>query len=423
MKKILSAILCICMIFSLCACAGQSAGNTESAPGQSAAAPAPAETPAGADKASAADADGARFGDRVMIHFVKTQENTPAPDGSVILLFSYVTPKVIIEEKDEQSARINEQLCLLDEAYISGSGSEPGKNEILEDALDNFSYVKDKDADLSTSFSAARTAVCMRADGSVISFRYAKNIYTGGDPVYGCFAVNYSPESGEKLTLDALSADPDAFRKALTDGVIAAAKENSVLYGQLSEKEADPEGSIAAVVREDNWYFSAEGIAFIPDYGEIKPAELDLLVPYDALENVMDERYLPVKRSGDGSFDVLRIGEVTDGTVQVIDRLIVSDGEELYLKVDGTAYDVTISSFFFDHFAEGDARFHAKDRLWYASYMSDCALQLRTIVPNGIPDLMITYTDAHYLPHRLFISQSEDGAGVAIVDDTIEAVG
>jgi hypothetical protein len=346
-----------------------------------------------------------------------------APDQTVILQFSYVTPKVRIEGNDESAETINEQLVLLDEAYITGSGNEPGKNEILEDALDNFSYVTEKDAELGTYYSAARTAASTRADGSVISFRYSKNIYTGGTPRYGCFAVNFSSETGEKLTLGALASDADAFREALAAGVVAAAKENSVLYALLSQEEEDPDGTLAAAVREDNWYFTASGIAFIPDYGDIKPAEQDLVVPYAALSGLMDERYFPVKREGESSFDVLYVSEVTDGTVQVVDRLTVSEGEELYLKIDGTAYDVTLSSFFYDHFAEGDARFHTKDRLWYASFMTDCALQLRTTVPDGMPDLMVTYTDADYVFHRLFISQSGDSRGVALVDDTIEAVG
>ena len=101
----------------------------------------------------------------------------------------------------------------------------------------------------------------------------------------------------------------------------------------------------------------------------------------------------------------------------------VAEGEELYLKIDGTAYDVTISSFFYDHFAEGDARFHAKDRLWYASYMTDCALQIQTIVPNGMPDLMITYTDRDNVLQRRFLSESGVDGGITLVDNTIEAVG
>ncbi len=422
MKKILSAFLCVCMLFALCACGAEAPAGTESTAKPVFGQPA-AEAPADADAAPAGELYGAPLGARVLIQNVKTLENFVAPDQTVILQFSYVTPKVRIEGNDESAETINEQLVLLDEAYITGSGNEPGKNEILEDALDNFSYVTEKDAELGTYYSAARTAASTRADGSVISFRYSKNIYTGGTPRYGCFAVNFSSETGEKLTLGALASDADAFREALAAGVVAAAKENSVLYAQLSQEEEDPDGTLAAAVLEDNWYFTASGIAFIPDYGDIKPAEQDLVVPYAALSGLMDERYFPVKREGESSFDVLYVSEVTDGTVQVVDRLTVSEGEELYLKIDGTAYDVTLSSFFYDHFAEGDARFHTKDRLWYASFMTDCALQLRTTVPDGMPDLMVTYTDADYVFHRLFISQSGDSRGVALVDDTIEAVG
>ena len=424
MKKILSAILCVCMIFALCACVGpEVTGSQESAPKPSKDEGASSQTSPAGDDAAEAAVYGAQLGERVLILYTKTLETFVAPDDTVILLYSYVTPSVRIENMDEAAASISEQLCLLDETYVSGSGNEPGKNQILEDALDNFSYVKEKDADLGTSFSASRTVDCTRADGSVISFRYSKNIYTGGTPVYGYFAVDFSSETGEKLSLDALSSDPDALRQLLVEGVISAAKENSVLYKQLSENDADVDASIAAVVREDNWYFTSDGIAFIPDYGEIKLAEQDLVVPYAALVGVLDERYLPAWREGSGSFDVVRVEDVEDGTVQVIDRLIVSEGDELYLKVEGTAYDVTLSSFFYDHFAEGDARFHAKDRLWYASFMTDCALQLRTIVPDGMPDLMVTYTDADKTFHRVFISQSGSGNGVALVDDTIEAVG
>ena len=419
MKRFLCAILCLCTVFSLCAC-----GVSDPASGAAAQSPMPdGSAPAGTSGGAASAVYGAELGERVMIQYTKTQEKILAPDNTVILLFSYVTPSVRIEDKDEASASVNEQLSLLDEAYISGSGNEPGRNEILEDALDNFSYVTQKDADLGTSFSASRTVESTRADGSALSFRYSKNIYTGGSPIYGYFALNFSPDTGEKLTLDALSSDPAALRQALSDGVVAAAKKNAVLYSQLSQNDADIDAVIAGSVREDNWYFTAEGIAFIPDYGEIKAKEQDLVVPYSSLADVLDERFLPAERSGEGSFEVVRVGEVADGTVQVIDRLIVSDGDELYLKVDGTVYDVTLSSFFYDHFVEGDARFHAKDRLWYSSYMNDCALQIRTIVPDGMPDLMITYTDADYGFHRVFISQSGEGDGVAIVDDTIQAVG
>ena len=422
MKKILSALLCVCMVFSLCACAVT--GTAQSAVDASA----PADsTPADTPEESAADAHGAQLGDRVIIRTEKTLESFNAPDNTVILLFSYVTPTVLIEERQEAAAAINEQLNLLDEAYITGSGTEPGKNQVLEDALDNYSYVKEKGSDLNTVFTAARTVTNTRADGSVISFRYWTSIYTGGSTgSHGYMAVNFSSETGERLSLDSISPDPETFKQALRDCLVASAQADKMLYSQISEHVGDADAALAAVVREGSWYFAPEGIVFLPAFGELKPEEQGLptfTIPYDQLAAFIDERYLPVDRDGAASFDVVRVGDVPDGTVQSVDRLSVSAGDELYLRVEGTAYDVTISSFFYVHQAEGDERFQVKDRLWYASYMSDCALQICTIVPNGMPDLMITYTDADFVEHRLFISQSGEGDGVALVDDTIEAVG
>ena len=55
--------------------------------------------------------------------------------------------------------------------------------------------------------------------------------------------------------------------------------------------------------------------------------------------------------------------------------------------------------------------------------MSDCALQLCTTVPNGMPDLMITYTDADYTTHRYFLSRNGVKGELVLVDDSIQAVG
>ena len=68
-------------------------------------------------------------------------------------------------------------------------------------------------------------------------------------------------------------------------------------------------------------------------------------------------------------------------------------------------------------------RFYETERHWYASFMTDCALQIRTAIPGGMPDLMIAYTDADYVEHRLFLSENSDNGHVTLVDDTIEAVG
>ena len=118
----------------------------------------------------------------------------------------------------------------------------------------------------------------------------------------------------------------------------------------------------------------------------------------------------------------MRLSEVEDGTVWSIDRLNISEGEDLYLTVEGTVYDVAVSrAAYFDH--DDEKNFFETERLWYASYMSDCALQLSVLVPGGMPDLMIRYTDSAGEENRLLLSESGVDGGLILVDDSIRAVG
>ena len=271
------------MIFALCACAKLEAiRNTELPPlptreqaeqptgepaeepspaaeaeAEDAAASEPVRNEGGDASAQVSDVKGAELGDRVTIYMKKTQETFDAPDGSLIFLFSYVTPTVRIDERPQIAEAINEQLRLLDELYISGSGGEGGKNQLLEDALDNYTYVRATGAELNTLFSSARTVKSIRADGSVISFRYWTSVYTGGTSgKHGYLGLSFDGQTGEKLTLDALSSDQSAFRKALVDNLIAQAKEDKELYSRISHHEVDADSALASVVREGNWYFS-----------------------------------------------------------------------------------------------------------------------------------------------------------------------
>ena len=56
--------------------------------------------------------------------------------------------------------------------------------------------------------------------------------------------------------------------------------------------------------------------------------------------------------------------------------------------------------------------------------MSDCAIQLVTLIPEGMPDLMISYTTADGLRHHSLISQSGIDGSISLTDaETVEAVG
>ena len=443
MKKTFALLLSLCLVFSLCGCGALDAIRSAELPPlptpDAPATPEPAaETPESAQPLPAAEPapafaqTGAELGERVTIFFNQTKESEYAPDDETrpILVFSYVTPSVRMESKPDAAEEINEQLRLLDELYYSGYGSDAGKNQLYEIALDNFGHAKATGVKLGTVFSSARTVKNTRADGSVISFRYWKSVYTGGtSSVHSYTCYNFDSQSGKKLTLDDLSADPAALRSALVENLIAFAKESG-LYAQIAGSELDPDSALAAVVREESWLFSAAGMEFYPAFGELLPEEEGaeypypiLTVPYARIAGLIDDRFLPAAREGDGEFSLARLDEVENGSVWIVDRVAVSEGEELCLSVNGTVYDVTLSSFYYLDQMEEEERFVESARHWYSSYMKDCALQICTLVPDGMPDLMVSYTDSAQVPHRLFISQSGADGGVTLADESIRAVG
>lgn len=445
MKKTFALILCICMAFSLCACAGLDAIRNTELPPLPTPVSAPEETPAPAAEQSAAPGDPesgpaeetapvsfegrAELGEQIRIFLRQTKETEYAPDDEKmpLLTFSYVTPEVRMDGDPAAAEEINEQLRVLDELYYSGFGDDMGKNHLYEIALDNYAYAKSKNTHTETLYSSFRSVDCMRADSSAISFLYWTSVYTGGaQDQRGYVGRSYSSETGEKLTLDMLAPDAESFREKLAACVISAAREDQELYHRISQNDMDADAALGALVRDDNWYFSGEGIVFFSSWGEIGPEEYGILfftVPYTAIAGVIEPKYLPALREGDGSVSVTRIEDVEEGSVSIIDRVVVSDGDELCLKVDGTVYDLMICSFYYLEQVDEDERFYESARHWYANYMTDCALQLCTLVPEGMPDLMIRYTDSSGVQHRRFISQSGADGGVMLVDDTIQAVG
>ena len=273
-------------------------------------------------------------------------------------------------------------------------------------------------------FSSIRSVHVFRADGSAISFLYWTSVYTGGaQSKHSYVGRSFNSQTGEALSLDQLSSDPEAMIKTLGDALLALSHDEPGLYESFTVDDVD--AAIRALVRDGNWYFSSEGMVFFPDFGELRPEEEGipmLTVPYAELAGVIDDKYLGALRESGGEMKVLRVSDVPEGTLVSIDRLVVSDGEELYLKTEGTLYDVLISSVAYYDQQDGQ-RFYETERYWYASFMTDCALQLSVALPEGMPNLMISYTDENHVSHRLLLSENGVDGTPVLVDDTIVAVG
>lgn len=435
MKKTILLLLCFSLLFSLSACAGLDTPASPNAPEEVSPTVTPTAEQTAAPEPTPAEltlpeehSDGADLGDQTLVYLTTTreEEDVPDEDHALILTFTYVTPKVRMDKNAAVADMINEKLALLDEVYYSGSDTEYGKNYLYQLALDHYSYAMEKGTTTEIVFSSYRDAHVCRADGSVISFLYWKSVYIGGpQSEHSYVGHTYSSETGEELSLSSLSPDAAELKKDLSELLVSSVKENADQYDAITLSEQVKDSAIAALVRDGNWYFSGEGMVFFPAFGELTEDDqgFDMYtIPYEKLVGVIDDKFLAGARENGGELTVLRVSDVEDGTIKSIDRLSVSDGDEMYLKVDGTIYDVAVSSVNYFDQAEGE-RFFETERYWYASFMTDCALQICAQLPEGMPNLMISYTDENYQVHRLLLSENGIDGTPVLVDDSIVAVG
>lgn len=429
MKKIMALILVLALAATMCACDELEKLQQVELPPLPTVEPSqePETTPEPAEESPEPSPEPLELGNRVIVSITNNTEIHNAPDNEAqrILTFSYDTPQVHIEGNDAAAAAINDHIAVLDELYYSGTGNGDGINAMLEMALDNYSYAMDTGAELGLEYSSDRTVSVPRADNAVVSLILSTNTYTGG--VHGNYfdrGYVYDAQTGELLTLEKLTSDADAFSAFAASYLVELAK-NDETYASLDLIEDLP-SAMAALLREGSWYFDDNGLVVFSDVYELASYAEGIIrftIPYGALEDYIDAKWLPTQRqSGDGSFEVSLLSDVPSGSVEIIDRVTAdSEGLELCLKAVGTVYDVSISSV---EYADYSHKFFETASHWACSYMSDCAIQLVTLIPEGMPNLMISYTTADGVHHHSLISQSGVDGSISLTDaESVEAIG
>ncbi len=353
---------------------------------------------------------------------------------TLILTFSYDVLRLVSEDFAESTAKINEVLATVEDCFHTGNDNGmdlkfPGYDAMLEAAEDNYSYAQENEgAELSLEFSDSLTAHVSRLDEKVFSVIYQDSNFTGGaHGSYGAVAYNFDMSTGERLTLDQLSEDPEEFSAYLVGVMLEMAEaDEDEYFSQRIEDSFLPEGgreeAFGNLLRDGSWYFDREGMVVSSTLYELGPyaaGTVDFHIPYEMLEGKMDSRWtFPTERSGKGRIKAAELSSLNGGDLEIIDKLTANeDGVELCLVAEGQVYDVVISSVYYVD------RFYEKCQLWCASSLTDCAVQLQAVVPEGLPDLQIVYYTADGERHGKLLSQSGTDGSYMLVDDNIQAVG
>ena len=413
MKKLLSIILVICCIAALCGCETVEKISEVDLP------PVPTADAVeeAAPSAEVPNAVTETEHQHIIINVETTEHEAydPQQGTELILDFSYETPYVHIPANVAAEDSINEFIAMLNESYYTGdtygivydSGCAPGYNNMLTMAEDNYNYIVNSAVNFESELATLgchRSVNVQRLDEGVLSLCYYDYINMGnGQESIAYKAYNFDTRSGELLTLDALSSDTDAMK--------------AFVVSYIQEEQG---AELDIIFSEGNWYFSHRGLHIVTDTYDAEGAEAgtwEYVVPYSALAEYLKPEYIPDEIDQTASFTVVPAEALSESSKEIIDILkFQDDGEALYLVAEGMAHNVRISRVdYIDGFFE-------TERLWYCSTMEDCALQLLTNVPEGMPELKLSYTDADG-EHELYLSQSGEDGSFLLVDGSIEAVG
>ena len=428
MKKIFSLLLAGVMIIGLAGC--EQLSNVELPPlptvtpetTEASPSPSPTAEPTPEPEQESAGAV------TVNVKHTLQQAYDPQNGTELILSFSYDTPVVYIEGGEETAAAVNERIALMDEAYYTGNEYDgmqgTGYNNMLTMAEDNYRYVVETGAEgVPMELASDRSVSVPRIDSQVLTLLYNDYMYTGGaHGSYGYEGYCFDLSDGHLLTLEELSSDYEALSAFLVNYMVQMVESDEEL-AQRIDISLLPEGSgyaeiLSPLLREGSWYFSSDGLVIFPDLYEISSYAagiVEFVIPYDALTGYVDEKWIPVPVEGSGSIELIKAEDMVDGSTPIVDKLVVGqEGAEFYLVAQGSVSSLTVT--------EGDYadKFYPSSTLWSCSALEDGALQMVCTLPEGMPEIQISYRNDQG-QQQFYLTV--DGEGSPTLTDTVEAVG
>lgn len=356
---------------------------------------------------------------RVGVEVTERSEIYTDDDSGVTLLdFSSELPAVTLEGRPEATDAVNRALAEADELFVNGSDEWEGLSGVedyLSGAREEYSRRSaDGDADYFMGYTLRRSVHIDRADENVLSFGFTETTYAGGAHGYsGVYAMNFDARTGERLSLEDLAEDPEAFLSALADYVWEVSRDAEHAAYALGGYFPDYEQYIPDLLREGNWLFDSKGMVVLANPYELAPYAAGLItfeVPYEWLRWQIREEYLPPESRADGTLT----GAIEDGgeCAFLVDDGTDGLGAAVRFTASGRVEDLEISRVTYYDYSN---TFGRDSTLFYLSALEDGeTLEVRTWIPDVLPALQIRYFDAEGEKEYLISQSGRDGSLVLI---------
>ena len=353
--------------------------------------------------------------------FVHLERNTreaydPAENKEKILNFSWDSVRVLSDRHAEAAERITETLAEMEDAWYTGGsvedGYDYGYNGMLEIAEDNYGFAVEYGGIM--ELEAERTVFVEHADSDYCAFLINTYYYTGGaHGNYSTEAVCFDSRTGERLGLDELSSDPEALRARLLEQMLKLAEEDRDGYYSEQLSLTDPENyaaAFAALLREGSWYPGHDAFYVFSTLYELGPYAAgiaEFAIPYESLEGILDERWIPRHTEEEAGLRIVPMAEVPEGSVEIADLLVLGDGGEAFLLIcEGELTDLQIQTCSIGY----EDRFYPDRNLYYCGRLKNAAIQLALLMQGDLPDSMIRYRDRNGEHELLICMSGEDGS-------------
>lgn len=368
MKKTISMLLCCAMLGTLCAC--QHGGDYEK-------------------RTYVPQFD-------MTVSYGFEDEELKSDDGTTYYRQSLGTATV--SSKDERAAeRINSSLA---ELYVKFGADAEYTRRVAEDQTDG--------EQIALSYYCAPSVT--RCDTRVLSAVFDVSQDIGG--IYADStrtSRSYNADNGSLLTLADIAKNEEQLKTFIKNYVIGLAAGDDYKEGGVSILFDDFESTINDLVDAGaNWYFSDGGLVFYANPYDIAPYSRGVLlfeIPYSALEEFIDEGFMPVEYEGENGMLLADDGDKLDrSSLNILGTVTVDeDGQSVVLSAEETVYNVKI--------------YTSGRMLWQRNYLTTGeGVEVKSFIPDAQPSIAVSYELADGTEIVRGIFQSGKDGSILLVD-------
>lgn len=368
MKKTISMLLCCAMLGTLCAC--QHGGDYEK-------------------RTYVPQFD-------MTVSYGFEDEELKSGDGTTYYRQSLGTATV--SSKDERAAeRINSSLA---ELYVRFGADAEYTQRVAEDQTDG--------EQIAMSYYCAPSVT--RCDTRVLSAVFDVSQDIGGIHADSTrTSRSYNADNGSLLTLADIAKNEEQLKTFIKNYVIGLAAGDDYKEGGVSILFDDFESTINDLVDAGaNWYFSDGGLVFYANPYDIAPYSRGVLlfeIPYSALEEFIDEGFMPAEYEGENGMLLADDGDKLDrSSLNILGTVTVDeDGQSVVLSAEETVYNVKI--------------YTSGRMLWQRNYLTTGeGVEVKSFIPDSQPSIAVSYELADGTEIVRGIFQSGKDGSILLVD-------